>query len=204
MGTDSADPLDEPGTWCYSRLNIRPEFGGACARAARRPWSSRPLRVAAGRPLGPADRWRVRADLGNIRPGAGSPRRIVPSCQGARWARASRTAKATMPVFVAGRRDPRTGPLSSLAYVAVAAVAVPVSLRGPRPARCRSSGSVPSTDGTHLPKAGTRTQPGPETRRGSKRNGITSRPATGLAPVGQPRRGRRGRAALAVVASWPP
>jgi hypothetical protein len=36
-----------------------------------------------------------------------------------------------MPVFVAGRRYPRTRSLRSLAYVAVAAVAVPVSLRGP-------------------------------------------------------------------------
>ncbi|MEA2564953.1 MAG: hypothetical protein QOD49_130, partial [Actinomycetota bacterium] len=54
----------------------------------------------------------------------------------------------------------------------------------PRPARCRSSGSVPTAYGTHLPRNGTRTQPGPETRRGSKRNGITSRPATGLAAAG--------------------
>ena len=74
----------------------------------------------------------------------------------------------------------------------------------PRPARCRSSGSVPSAYGTRLPRNGTRTQPGPETRRGSKRNGITSRPATGLAAAGQVTAGPKGPVRPWQSRSWPP
>jgi hypothetical protein len=72
-----------------------------CVRAARRPWSSRPFGVAADRRPGPAARRRVRADQGNTRP----------------WL--SRTPLS------ADRY------LRSLADVAVAAVVITISLRGP-------------------------------------------------------------------------
>ena len=70
----------------------------------------------------------------------------------------------------------------------------------PRPARCRSSGSVPSADGTRLPGNGTRTRPGPGMRRGSNEewDQFTSRDWPG--PGGPGHGGAAGgRAALAVA-----
>ena len=89
-------------------------------RAARRPWSSGPFGVAADRRLGPAARRRVRADQGNGRPWRERPRRIALSCQGSRRARASRTPKAIVPVFIGRTSLSAHRYLRSLAYLAVA------------------------------------------------------------------------------------
>jgi hypothetical protein len=100
-------------------------------RAVRRLWSSRPFGVAriAGWDL-PLD-GACSLTRGMVVPGWKRPRRIAPSCQGSRRARASRTAKAMMPVFVGRTPLSAYRYLRSVGYVAVAAVAVPVSLRDP-------------------------------------------------------------------------
>ncbi len=167
-----AGALDEPEGPHYTWLNIRSEFGGRYVRAVRRPWSSRPFGVAAERPLGSAARRRVRADQGMVVPWLERPRRIAPPCPGSsRTPGASNSegddAHARQQDAVICVPVPR-----SLAYMAVAAVAVPVSLRG------AGQHAVVLPDQFHRLMRRTpaqerdKTQPGPETTRGSKRNGI--------------------------------
>src|ERR1700728_4735826 len=69
----------------------------------------------------------------------------------------------------------------------------------PRPARCRSSGSVPSAFGTHLPRNGTRTSLGPKREVGVTGMGSLHVPRLTWPRPARLRRGPRGRAALAVA-----